>query len=179
MNSFRRTILTKTIIVGIALTTAAAAQAQDERLKRPKIFDEVVECRSIQDDAARLACYDDKVAVLDTAQKEDKLIVADKEDVQEAKRGLFGLRLPKIKIFTGSEDDEVNEIASTIKSVKKFGYDKWIFTLEDGARWRQKEERKFARPPRPGQSIVVKKAAFGSFRAKINGKITIRVERIN
>ena len=112
-------------------------------------------------------------------KKDDKLIVADREDVQEAKRGLFGLRLPKIKIFTGNKDDEVNEIASTIKSVKKFGYDKWIFTLEDGARWRQKENRIFARPPRAGQSIVIKKAALGSFRARINDKITIRVERIN
>ena len=159
---------------------AGTAQAEDNKVKSPQIFNDVLECRAIANDKERLACFDSKVAVLDTAQKDEKLIVADRADVQEAKRGLFGLKLPTLKIFSGSDkDNDVNEVTSIIKSVRKFGYDKWTFTLEDGAKWRQKEERIFARPPKAGQSITIKKAALGSFRAKINGKVTIRVERIN
>ena len=64
-------------LIGFAIVGSAVAGpviARDmPKTATPKLFEEVVNCRTIQDSAQRLACYDRSVAALDTAQKSNEL----------------------------------------------------------------------------------------------------------
>jgi hypothetical protein len=143
----------------------------------PKIFENVVQCRAIQDSAERLACYDRGVAALDTAQKSNELYVADKAAMKEARRGLFGFSLPRLKIFGDEDLGDLDELETTIASVGSSarGY---VFTLPDGARWAQ-TDKKYMDKPKVGAKIHIKKAVLGSYMASIDKRPGFRVERIN
>jgi hypothetical protein len=157
---------------------AVPAHAKDAELKRPKLFDDLIECRAITDTAARLVCYDQKVAEIDAAEKNDELVVADKADVKEAERGLFGLDLPKIKLFGGDKNEALKDLTATIKSARQSAYGKWLLTLEDGALWQQTDDVSLNKDPKSGATIVIKTAALGSYMAKVDGGRAFRVKRI-
>jgi hypothetical protein len=168
-------------LIGVAvLGLVAAMPASAQKMPKtatPKLFEEVVSCRAIQDSAERLACYDRSVAALDTAQKSNELYVADKAAMKEARKGLFGFSLPKLKIFGDEDLGDLDELESTIASVKE-GQRGYVFTLPDGARWMQTDKR-YMDKPKVGAKIRIKKAALGSYMASINNKPGFRVERIN
>ena len=161
----------------VGMVAAAPASAQEmPKTATPKLFEDVVNCRAIQDSAQRLACYDRGVAALDTAQKSNELYVADKAAVKEARKGLFGFSLPKLKIFGDEDLGDLDELETTITAVSS-GQRGYIFTLADGARWMQ-TDKKYMDRPKVGSSIKIEKAALGSYLASINKKPGIRVERM-
>ena len=168
-------------LIGFAiLSVAAAGPAAAQEMPKtatPKLFEDVINCRAIQDSAARLACYDQGVAALDTAQKSNELYVADKAAMKEARRGLFGFGLPKLKIFGDEDLGDLDELETTVASVST-GQRGYIFTLPDGARWMQTDKR-YMDKPKTGAKIKIQKAVLGSYMASINGKPGFRVERIN
>jgi hypothetical protein len=166
------------LVVGIGiLGLAASASARDmPKTATPKLFEEVVNCRTIQDNAQRLACYDRGVAALDTAQKSNELYVADKAAMKEARRGLFGFSLPNVKIFGNEDLGDLDELDTTIAGIGQ-GQRGYIFTLPDGARWAQ-TDKKYMDKPKIGAKILIKKAALGSYMASINKKPGFRVERL-
>lgn len=166
----------------IALTAAMPAVAQDESGDPPpEIFAKVLECRALASDAARLACFDGAVADMETARQNEDLIVASREEVREARRGLFGLSLPKIRLFGGGDDDddkvEIKSIQSTIQSYSR-GRSGYVFVLEDGAVWYQTEGDYINRPEN-GEPIEIERGAFGSFFARVDGGKSVRVKRRN
>ena len=168
-------------IFGICLLVAGPAISKEDGLpdEAPKIFKSVIDCRSITDPVARLTCYDTNVSKLDEAQRKNELFVADKEQVRETQRGLFGLSLPKIKIFgKGNDVEEIREISALITSVRS-GPRGWIFELDDGTVWGQTDSRYYGRSPKPGQTLLVKIAAIGSYMAKVDSGATFRAERLN
>ncbi|MEP2989695.1 MAG: hypothetical protein ABJN65_12680 [Parasphingorhabdus sp.] len=157
----------------------AADNKEDQLAKPPAIYTDLVACKNITDPQQRLVCYDEKVAALDTAQASKQVVIADREQVKKARRGFFGLSLPRIKLFEGGSDEGtgIEQIEATITSIQKLRSGKLIFTLEDGATWQQTEVRTMRRP-REGQSIVIKRAALGSFMAKVNNGRAFKVKRI-
>jgi hypothetical protein len=164
-------------------STPAAAQADPaDALDTPEIINSMFECRDIEDDAERLACFDREVGRVYEAQESKDLVIADRKQVREARRGLFGLRLPNLGgIFGGGDDDEedeIKEITSTIKSVRRMSNGRYFFVLEDGARWMQTETPRLANYD-VGDTIVIKRASLGSFMAKVNGGRAVRVKRVN
>ena len=164
-----------------ALAMAVPASSKTQPLASappPKIFQDVVQCRAIADAAERLACFDRSVGALAAAQHSKDLYVADKEAMREARRGLFGFSLPKIKIF-GDEDmaDEVDRIETTIASFRE-GQKGYIFTLKDGAVWRQTDGAYLDRP-KVGAKIRIRRAALGSFFGSVEGQPGFRIERLN
>ena len=162
----------------LGMVAAVPASAQDmPKTAAPKLFEDVVQCRSIQDSAQRLACYDRGVAALDTAQKSNELYVADKAAMKEARRGLFGFSLPKLKIFGDQDLGDLDELDTTIAAVST-GQRGYIITLPDGARWMQ-TDKKYMDRPKIGAKIRIKKAVLGSYMASINNKPGFRVERVN
>lgn len=174
----------KFVVAGLAMLLAvhAPSTAQDRTglsaAKTPKIFDDVLQCRAIADAQARLACFDKTVGTLATAQQNKDLYVADKQAVQEARRGLFGFSLPKVKLF-GDNDmaEDVKSIETTIKSVSQ-GQKGYVFTLEDGARWAQMDGA-YMDKPKAGSKIRIRRAALGSYMASIEGRVGFRIERLN
>lgn len=167
--------------LGTAMSGAglAAKDKKSDPPKPPESFTQLLQCRSLSDSAARLACYDDATARLQQAQQQQEIVIVDKAEVKEAKKGLFGFTLPQIKLFGGgSGDDEVNEIEFTIATVRQYDYGRWRFTTTDGAVWDQVDTEPLAVDPRPGNKVVVKRAAMGSFKARVNGQPPIRVRRV-
>ena len=93
------------LILATVLLAAPATADKKDRLQeaRPPVFEALINCRTITDAQDRLACYDAKVAAMDEAEKNDELVLADKETMKEARRGLFGFSLPKLKLFDNAD----------------------------------------------------------------------------
>lgn len=167
--------------LGVALA-APAVSAEKELGERPEVFDQLLACRSVNDSAARLTCYDQKAAAVDAAAARRDLIVVDRGQMRKAQRSLFGLTLPNLGIFGGGagkqEGEGFTEIESTIGRAYLSGY-RWHVILEDGAHWVQIDSEAPRRDPKPGQKIRIRRAALGSFLANINGQIAIRMRREN
>jgi hypothetical protein len=152
---------------------ASPALAQD----RSKRLSAVVDCRKIADSGERLACYDKAVADLDTAEKTREVVVVDRDQVNEARRSVFGLKLPKIKLF-GGDDDEVAALESVITSVGRGRDGKLTFTIEDGARWVQTDNHTVV-GVRVGTKVTLTRGVLGTFFAKFHGSTSAKVARVN
>lgn len=169
-------------MVGICLIAVALpANARDNDKiadgPPPAVFQAVLDCKSMADPSARLACYDKAVGALDAARAAKDLVVADRNAVREAKRGLFGLSLPSLKLFGGEKDEEVTQIESKIKTVRR-GAEGFVFTLEDGAIWAQTDGIYIA-DPQAGDTIQIRQAILGSYLGKVNGGVAFRIKRRN
>ena len=172
------------VFSGLAITALAMAVPASSRTQPlasappPKIFSDVVQCRSIPDPAQRLACFDRSVGALAAAQASKDLYVADKDAMREARRGLFGFNLPKMRIF--SDDDmekQVDSIETTIAAAVQ-GQRGYVFTLKDGARWRQTDGA-YMDKPKIGAPIRIRRAVMGSYFGSIGKNPGFRIERVN
>ncbi|MDJ0643063.1 MAG: hypothetical protein QNJ15_09610 [Erythrobacter sp.] len=168
-------------LAGLVVQPLAAQSDPAEEIDTPEVVGKLFECRAITDPEARLACFDREVADVYEAQQSRDLVIADREKVAEAKRGLFGLRLPKIRLFGGGdeEDEEVNQITATLTQARRLSNGRFVFELEDGARWMQTEDSIGRKRFKAGDTIVIKRAALGSFKARVNDKNAGRVRRLN
>ena len=162
----------------------AAALAKDKKAgdPPPAVFQAVIDCRTIGDSAARLACYDASVATLADAQKSEDLFVASKDDIRKARRGLFGLSLPRLGLFGGGKDEDegklaIKEIDAILAGVGR-GPNGLIYTLDDGAVWVQTDGI-YLNTPKVGQKIHIRRGALGSFFAKVDDGLGVRVKREN
>ena len=160
------------------------AKARDDApAARPELFRKLVDCRSVADSAARLACYDTTVSALDAAEQKRELVVVDKGQVRTARRSLFGFALPNLSIFGGGdaedkkEAEEFSSIETKIRSAYRNAAGRWVITIDEGAQWLQIDSRDLAREPRAGLPIKISKAALGSYFAKVDGQIAIRMKR--
>lgn len=167
--------LISTLVIG---TTLSAKDNKNAGLARPKAFDDVVACKSIENPELRLACYDEKVPALDAAQKNDEIILTDKAAVKEAQRGLFGFQIPKLKIF-GSGGDDVQEIEAVVKSVTANRAGQVTIVLEDGARWQQVDSKILNREPKAGSKARIRIGTMGSYLVTFDDGPAIRMKRIN
>lgn len=166
--------------IGSAPATAKDKAKDGAIAAPPAIYTELVACKNIAEAEQRLACFDTKVAALETAQTNNELVIADRTQVREARRSLFGLSLPRIKLF-GANDEKavtVDQIETEIVSTRKLRSGKLLFKLEDGALWQQTEVKSTMRTPKVGDSIMIKHGALGSFVAKVNGGRPFKVKRI-
>lgn len=164
---------------GAVLTVSAKAWASDDQAAAPPpaVFQAVLDCEKVADAQQRLACFDAAVAALSTASRNRELAVFDRNSMRQARRGIFGLSLPSLKIFGGDKSEEVTEIDSKITGVRTANDGMPIFTLEDGARWKQTEGRDVY--PRVGDTIHIKRAALGSYMANVDKQAGVRVVRLS
>jgi hypothetical protein len=170
------------LLAGGVLLSSTATLGKDDTLtqSRPPVFEALVNCRAIADPAERLTCYDSKVAAMDEAEKKDELVLADKASMKEARRGLFGFSIPKLKIFgNDGKQDEKFELTATIDSAYQASYGKWTIVLEDGARWVQIDTQAVRKNPARGMEVKIREAAMGSYFANIAGQRAIRMRRVN
>ena len=163
-----------------ALAAPALARDGQDKRDRSKLFQQLVDCRTVADPQQRLACYDRQVAALDTAESSKEVVILDKSQVAETRRSVFGLTLPKLKIFGGGDDDELKEIQSQVVA---FGYNadgRLKFTIAEGnARWVQNDDRPMALRLKPGTKVTIRAGTLGSYFARFEGAAGIRVVRVN
>lgn len=179
-----KTFLYMTALASIAIGSVVAS-ARDQR---PDVFQKLIDCRKIADGTARLACFDAQVANIDDAESRSEVVIVDKAQVKKAKRSLFGLTLPNLKVFgdkdtdksdTASKNDNDDDvIETTVKSSYVNSGGKVVVIIDDGAKWVQIDTRD-VRTPKPGQPIRIRKASLGSFFANLNGQTAIRMRREN
>lgn len=174
------------LIIGAATSLLAAGSAQanetkEEKVERAAQLQALIDCRSINEAATRLTCYDNQVAALELAERQGEVAVFDKTRIRAARRTLFGLTLPSFDIFGSKDGDEdgVVRLESTLKQATQNADGRWQFVLDDGARWVQVDKRALPVTPRPGHSIAIRRAALGSYLANVNKQIAIRVQRVN
>jgi hypothetical protein len=173
-----RPILSCLALGAVALAAAPVAGKDKSPLPKelPPVFEAVVTCRTLASDSERLACYDRSVAALAAARDKEDIVVADRATIRETKKGLFGFTLPKLKLFGGTEGEDVQEIEATIAGVRSAPDGQAVFTLADGARWRQTDgPDQFARP---GLKIRIKRGALGGYLASIDKGAYVRVVRL-
>jgi len=186
-------------VVGLAFTLfAGAAEANME---------DMVACRNIHDDAARLACYDTAVdGVQAEIQAQDE---AQRAQIQEQRdqRSFFGLpsfswpgganrnettedefgqnALDQDRARQGehveSEDQDqvINEIDSNVVEWGRNPFGKYFVVLENGHIWRLVEARNIPLRRNRQNTVHIRRGRMGSFFMSINDVAAeYRVERI-
>lgn len=176
--------LSLAVIINIAsIASPVFAQNQNDSGKSkfpvPAALEKIADCQAIINDAERLKCYDVSVKEFSAATSRGDVIVAEKQTVDEARKDVFGLAVSDNPIFGNKDDEGVRSIESVLSSVRKRRDGKWVFTLENGASWRQTDTRSIRGIPKAGQKITIERALFGSFKATLEGrKKTIKVIRV-
>ena len=161
--------------VMVLSATGALAQSPE----RADVLESLAACRTQSDPAQRLACYDAAAAALDEAERAGDVVVLDREQMLETRRGLFGFAMPSLDIFNRGDGDlveEIDNVSYVVRTAREFRDDEWVFTMEDGSVWRQIDGRMWGRP-RAGQTAVVRSAALGSFMMNVGDAPAIRVRR--
>jgi len=165
----------------VAAPVAASAQENSQPQPRPELYEALLRCRAMTDATveARLQCFEEATASLEQATDSGEVVVVDRAQIRESRRRLFGISLPRLPVFGGgdNEADDVDSVDGVVASASQDGQGHWIIRLEDGAKWRQIDRSALALRPRPGQGVVINRAALGSFMMKVNGQQAIRVKR--
>ncbi|WP_034922204.1 hypothetical protein [Erythrobacter sp. SD-21] len=159
-------------ITALGLGTAPAnAQEDEDYLKALR------DCRLVEQDSARLACFDDAVQTVIEKQDSGEIRVVDKEDIRETRRGLFGFSMPKLGIF-GASDDEADEVLqSTITGLRRLRSDHWEIEIAAGSVWQATNTpRRFK--PETGASVELEQAAMGSYWLRVDGEMGVKARRI-
>jgi hypothetical protein len=166
------------VTVTLAAMLAAPALAAESPAPPPPQVQAAIACRSLTEDAARLACYDKAVAALGAALDEGQVVAVDKGQVQTVRRQAFGLMMPSLSLFDrGAKPDEVKEVQLKVAGARQGPDGKWVIELEGGQIWRQIDTGEFSRDPKPGATATIKKAMLGSYMMMIGGHSPVRVHR--
>ena len=167
------TPLLATPLLATSVLAADSAKTGDSR------YEALVNCRTITDNTARLACYDEKAADFAAAQKSGDVVVLDRKKIVEAKRQAFGL--PGFDILKLVEHPghavEMASIEFRLASVKRTGQGGWIFVSEDGQVWNSIEHPDVFPEPKAGDMAKVTHGALGSFFLKAGDCDAVRVAR--
>ena len=177
-----RRIPLQTLIVTVILAASHPVLAQNATGDLGALR-ATVSCKSMADAQARLACFDARVPDLEKILAREGVVILDRKAIEDAQKSAFGKAkapIPGVNDDSGhaAPAQEINAVEGRIQSVRQMADGKWVFTLEDGARWVQTEYTSF-RTPKPGDMMRIRKAALGSFMANINNGRAIRVRRQN
>ena len=166
-----------TLLIGVPALAQEKAPVSEAP---PASVSEMMGCRAMTDNAARLACYDRAVGNLQQAVAAREVVIVNSADVRKARRSLFGFALPKLSIF-GEKDGtpDVKEIRTKIASARSLGYGKWEIRLEDGAKWETTEGLRVGEVPGAGDDIRISKGAFGNYFLSVSGGSSVRARRVS
>ncbi|MEE4155574.1 MAG: hypothetical protein V2I27_15550 [Erythrobacter sp.] len=169
------------ILIAAIPTAPVLGQAASgsDAIETSPIVAKLETCTTLTDDAERLACFDREVGALVGATSTGEVKVVDAEAIKEARRGLFGFRLPKIGLFGEGDEEEIEILQSTVTRVRQVAPNEWHFWIAEGdAQWRIKNGRMGFRPPEVNDEVEFKPASMGTYWIKINGRTGVRGERI-
>ena len=164
------------VAIGAAMLAAQTVSAADTKPNTRQI-ERLTACRSITMDTERLACFDREVGAFDAAVRERQIAVVDQNEIRKTRRTLFGIALPDIKLFDSGGEAEMKEMTAVIKSTRQGEAGRIIFTLEDGAVWMQTDDYPVFYAVKPGQKVILKRGAVGSYFAGFEKAVTVRAKR--
>ncbi len=177
--------LTMVLVAVLPLGNGMAVAKDEPAPETPALYRELIDCRTIAEPVARLECYDRKVAALDTAMQSRELVIADKQQVREARRGLFGFAAPLGRLFgigggndADDDNDAVRRLETTVTSVGRARDGVLKLTFAEGGTWEQIDTRQYALTPRVGNKAVIVKGALGSYIVSVDGMPGIKFRRV-
>ena len=167
------------MLVGLALVAPVAAPAQAPPTGS---VETLLNCSAIDQESARLTCFDREASQLRQAIAKRHLVVLDRGEVRRTRRSLFGFSLPSMKMFgngeTKAETAEVAKLDTRITSVRRAsGYGLYLLTLAEGGTWQTIEANRNFEPV-TGQTIVIERGLIGNYNAKVDGGRAVRVKRV-
>lgn len=166
-------------ILGLSLGSVAPALAEAPSTAA------LYACAEKADDAERLACYDAAVGRLKTAEEAGEITTVSREQVEKVQRESFGFSIPSLPAIAlprlgggDGEDREIDEITEAVASVAPGPDGKLRVRLENGQVWRQVDTTSVYLSRRnPPEAALIRRAALGSFRMKLDNGIFFRVTR--
>ena len=164
-----------------ALLAVAAAGAQASQQSETRPLAELERCRSIPDDAQRLACFDSVSATLLSAERTGAVTIVDRAQLKQARRSLFGFSLPRLSFLEGdrSAADDTGTLETTVRSVRSLGYGKVQVVIADGnAVWETVETYATFDAPRAGQKVTIRRGPLGSYMLRFEGQRAVKGRRI-
>lgn len=166
------------LLVALLTPAVSSAAKPSETAAPPAIYTALLDCRTIADPQARLACFDAKSEVLATATAQHTIVVADKEELRKARRGLFGFALPTTGLLADGEEEEIKRFETAVASARTNRDGRWIVVLAPGGTWEQIDSRELALAPRANQKVVITHGALGTYFVSIDGQVPLRMRRV-
>lgn len=189
MAKLKAAIAAAALAGGLAVAGSALAQAGIT----PPDWQILLRCAEIGDGDQRLACYDQAMRAAGYAPKP--------EVVAEEKRKRFGLSVPKLNILK-HDDQKRTEVAGQaapapaasappppppkedddtvtvqLERVAVLYGNKLLLITTEGAIWEQISSEVINIPPKPGQTITIRRTRFRGYFCDLNKWSTIRCER--
>lgn len=174
-----RLLIVAALMVAAVPTLVPSRAAAQATAERPAALNRLVECRAIGDAAQRLACYDTAAEALDSAERQGEVVVVDRGQLREARRGLFGFDLPSMPSFLsrGEAEERIEAVETTLVRASQSGDGKWTFVLADGSTWRQVDSAPVRFRNREGMPVRIRRASLGSYQLLVDGSRAVRARR--
>ncbi len=151
--------------------------------EQPAVMMQLLECKTLTDPTTRLACYDQQVSALDSARQNGEIVIADREQVRKARRGLFGFAAPLGKIFgiggsSGDKADDDSRLETTVAAVGRSRDGTLKLVFAEGGTWEQTDRSGFPLTPRVGNRAIITRGALGAYFISVDGMAGIKFRRV-
>ena len=178
-NGGGRAALAATVGLAAALS-AGVAFGQPAAPERAAVLRSLLDCRTVADDAARLACFDTAAGAFDRAEAQGDILVVDKEQATAVRRQAFGFTLPSLSVFErgDAESAKLDNISAQVVRATEDGAGRWTVELEGGAVWQQTDNERLARRPRAGSVAEIRTTAMGGYFMNLDGQRAVRARRV-
>lgn len=164
-----------TCLFGLALGVSTSRAASP-----PSIPDSLQSCTVINDDAARLACFDREIDRLSGAAKHSPQAAPAAPLVAEEQQtfGLSPEAVRKLKNPNARAAAAKPKLAAKLSHVSVLADSHLLFTLDNGQIWEQTEIRA-GFSAAAGDSVTIEPGALGSFWLSVSAKRATRVRRVS
>lgn len=164
----------------LALPAVAPAQDTGGATRGVDMFNQ---CAEVANDAERLACFDRVTREMRAATRPSGSAATSTRPItpqQSAQRERedFGLDPAKVK-QQSSQPKPIKQIRARLAAAKVVGPGYWTFLLDDGAIWQMSELERNFQPPRPGETVRVRRGVLGGFLLDTGRQTPVRVKRIS
>jgi hypothetical protein len=154
---------------GFFIAGPVSAQAPASDASRLQAVDA---CGTITSKSKRLACYD--AAARGAAPAAASPTAAPALTPQQA----FGIETIREDKRPANQPRALDKIEARVVSASDSGIGQWLVALENGARWRMTETPAHFSPPRPGDTVRIRRASLGSFLMDVGKQASVRVIRV-
>jgi len=159
-------------VLSSGFAVAATAQVSDADLKQ---LGQIRRCDAITKKSARYACYDRVNRQPAPAKSADRVPVkaAPPPPAQD-----FGIESMTDRTHDRPAPIKTRQIVAKAVLASDSGIGHWTISLDNGTRWRMLERVHAFVPPRPGQSVRIRRFALGSFVMFVGQQPGVPVQRV-
>jgi len=178
----KATALTFAIVALLVFCPPSVAQEANSP-PVPETLSTLYACADVQDDGARLRCFDAATARLREAQTGGALVAVERAQIETLERQSFGFNLPSLSnLLPNLNDDgadaERREVELVVERLIQSGPGRVTFVMSDGQQWAQVESQP-VRNVRVGDTVRIRRAALGSYLlSSARGGAAHRVRRV-